>query len=197
MNSKRTRLDELKIKASRLLKNLQSGDATAIQAAKRFLALPFLKHSNETAILNDQSFFRLKHAFHVLAIEHGYDNWNDLRNAIISQDCLFHNGSGGHLNVWFNNYDEAEQYQQQNGGYLLQYRQHFAVCTQDYVNSLQLGDESEAHWQAIGYNWVRPKSQAAWNKLFAVAKNHYLQKPKPAKPIDKSKRPAWLSEHHA
>lgn len=194
MNSKRSRLDELKIKASLLLKNLQADDAKAIQAAKRFLALPFLKHSNETAILNDRSFFRLKHALQVIAIENGYGNWNALRTQIIREDCLFHNASPAHLNVWFNSYEEAAQYHKTNGGYLLQYRNHYAVCTKEYIASLGL-DDMEEYWKAIGYDWVRPLSATAWNKLFEAAKKRYLQKVVPPKPIDKSKRLAWLAQH--
>lgn len=186
------RLQEQKTRASILLKHLKGEDSTRQhKAAERFLQLPFLQHSNAQAILNDIDFYRLKHAYHVLAVENGYDNWAAFRESIIMQDCMYAIGCGAYLNVWFKHYEEAVTYHQKNGGYLLQYRSDYLVVKHAVIEMLGL-QHLHAEWEAIGNNWVQPANKEAWEKIYAVAKAKYLKPPLPYKAPDKTKRPAWL-----
>ena len=188
---KRNRLDELKIKASLLCKGLHSTDIPAQQkAATRFLQLPFLRHSTVEKVLDDISFFRLKHALNVVAIENGSNNWNDLRTKVIMEDCFFHNASSAFLNHWFNNYEEAGIYRQASGGYLVSYRKDFVVCSKEFITSIGLGT-LDREWEAIQYDFVKPVDTNAWQVIFNKAREAYLSKEViPPKVTDKTKRPS-------
>jgi len=189
---KRTRLEELKIQASILLKNLRSDDSEKAQkAAERFLDLPFPKFSDVDEVIKNRSSIRLKHALTVIALENVYGNWELLKNKVIMEDCLFHNAPASFLNVWFNNYEEAKQYQKDNGGYLLQYRKDYAISRKEYIEAIGLGNMEE-EWLAIGFDWAKPASKAAWDKLFEKAKYNYINSKTIVGPINKEKRPAWL-----
>ncbi len=186
------RLQEQKTRASILLKHLKGEDANRQQkAAERFLQLPFLQHSNTQVIINDIDFYRLKHAYHVLAIENGYDNWAAFRESMITEDCMYTAGCGAYLNVWFKHYEEATTYHKTNGGYLLQYRKDYYVAEQAVIDVLGLQHLS-TEWKTIGNNWVQPTNKQAWEVIYAVAKANYLKPPTPYKAPDKSKRPTWL-----
>ena len=170
---RRSRLSQFKTKASLLLKDLQSSQSElSLKAAERLTALPFLQGGTAAGVLKDLSFFRLKHALWVIALENGNKDWASLRTKVIKEDCLAP-GAGSGLNAWFNNYAEAKQYQQANGGYLLQYRKDFLVCESGYIEGIGL-IEYENEWKRIGYDWVQPRDKAAWNVLFAKAKEFYL-----------------------
>lgn len=186
------RLQEQKTRASILLKHLKGEDSTRQhKAAERFLQLPFLQLSNAQAILNDTDFYRLKHAYHVLAVENGFDNWAAFREAIITEDCMYTAGCGAYLNVWFKHYPEAAAYHLANGGYLLQYRKDYYVAEHAVIEVLGLQNLS-AEWKAMGNNWVQPANKEAWEKIYNVAKENYLKPTLPYKAPDKTKRPAWL-----
>lgn len=172
--NKKHRLRELKIRASLLLKDVHAPEPERhLPAARRFLHLPFMRHSNAEAVLGDLPFFRLKHAYAVLAIEAGFNNWNALREAIIREDCLYSDQCACFLNAWFADYRTAQNYLQQHGGYLLKFRKDFVVCQQEYITQLGLG-HYPAEWKAIAYNWVEPACKASWQKLYTAARNNYL-----------------------
>ncbi len=197
-NTRHNRLQEFKVRASLLLKNFNSTDTAASEkAATRFLRLPFLKYSTTESLLNDRGFFRLKHAQQVLAIENGHKTWDAFRRQIIQEDCLFHKHSASYLNIWFNNYEEAKEYHTIHGGYLLQFRKDFAVCTHDYIHAIGLS-AFEKEWAAMGYDWVKPACTQSWETIFIHVKQQYLAPEKketiPAKA--KGNRPQWLNNHH-
>lgn len=191
--NKAKRLSEYKTRASILIKQLKGTNAEQqLKAANRFLQLPFLKHSSANAVVSDIDFFRLKHAYAVIAIENGCDNWNTLRENTIIEDCMYTTGCGVYLNVWFNNYEEASAYRNENGGYLLRYRKDYFVAEQTVIAVLGL-DHLEQEWAAIGYDWVKPKSKDDWQKIYVQAKENYLKPAAPYTPPNKDKRPAWLN----
>jgi hypothetical protein len=198
MNSNHNRLQEYKTRAAILLKKFNSTDNTESEkAAIRFLKLPFLGHSTVNAILSDRSFFRLKHAQQVLAIENGYHSWEAFRQQVILEDCLFNKHSSAFLNVWLNNYEEAKAYQKEHGGYLLQFRKDYAVCPQDYIDAAGLS-AFNSEWMAMQYDWVRPACKKSWQVVFDHLKKQYLTA-KPVKPLTTEKssnnRPQWLNDH--
>lgn len=174
--SHHNRLEELKIKASVLLKDLNAAAPEKhLKAAERLLKLPFLAHSNTGLILADRDFFRLKHTQAVIAAENGCNSWDTLRRKVIEEDCLYHRSCGVFLNIWFARYDEAKNYHIAHGGYLLRFRRDFIVCTADYIQCLGMAHLRD-DWRSIGYNWVEPLDKEAWKRLFKCAKNNYLKR---------------------
>jgi len=174
--SHHNRLEELKIKASILLKDLHAAQPEKQQkAAERLLQLPFLAHSNTAGVLADRDFFRLKHAQAVIAAEHSCSSWDILRRKVIEEDCLYHRSCGVYLNIWFARYDEARNYHTIHGGYLLRFRKDFIVCTADYIRCLGLA-HLHSDWHSIGYNWIEPQDKDAWKRIFECAKNNYLKR---------------------
>lgn len=187
-----SRLEKLKAQAAILLKKFNSDDALIAQkATERFLKLPFLKHSNIEAVQKDKEFFRLKHSYQVLAIEHGHNNWKTLREQIIKEECMYHPSIGVYLNIWFGNYNEAWAYHKKNGGYLLYYRQYYYVCDKEAIRSMGL-DTFDKEWKAIGYNAVKPESQEAYSIIYKRAKANYLNRKPGNRTAFRSKRPNWV-----
>lgn len=161
-------LKECKIQASILLKSLSSADIkTAEKSAQRFQRLDeFSKYSiNEIlALINEKKQIKHKHALEVIAIENKFSSWIDLKiqiNFIIN----------GYLNAWFTHYSEAKYYLQSNGGYLLPYKNQFFICNRDYINQLGF-DADDPDWKLIGYDWVKPLNQSAWQSLCRKWSNH-------------------------
>ena len=68
------------------------------------------------------------------------------------------------LNRWFPTYEEARALLDAEGGFLLPYRKHFLVTQADAVRELGL-DPDDPDWQRIGFDWVRPADDEAWQRL--------------------------------
>jgi len=68
------------------------------------------------------------------------------------------------LNRWFADYEQARASLESEGGFLFPYRHHYFVCQPDVVAALGL-DPEDADWEAIGRDCVRPKDQAAFQRL--------------------------------
>jgi hypothetical protein len=127
------KLIELKIQARILLKSILSNDINKHKAAiSRF----------EQAIKNPIiiSNIKLKHALKVIAIENGFKTWSDLKNNYYQMIIKEFNNYyiNGFLNNWFNNYNEAKQFQLQQNSYLFRFKKHFYVAESCYVEALGL-----------------------------------------------------------
>ncbi|MEW6736971.1 MAG: hypothetical protein AB1489_37125 [Acidobacteriota bacterium] len=167
-------LEEYKIKASILLKTLRSADSEkALDAALRFRCLPHLANFSPQEIVLHKEKIRLKHALTVIAIENKYASWPDFKRYLEKREAirarrnytsLYPRRCAGFLNEWYTNYEVAYHQQQQIGGYLLPYQDQFFICTRDYIKALGL-DPDDLDWQCIGWNWVRPADQEAWQRL--------------------------------
>ncbi|MES2765213.1 MAG: hypothetical protein V4642_05060 [Bacteroidota bacterium] len=180
MNNLRRRnpLEELKIQASILLKDLNSDEPEKfLKATARFKNLPHYaeKSAEEIGLLKSE--IKRKHVLAVLAAERGFKTWSELRDDIISKECL-HRPMGGSsfLNHWFAKYDEAREQLEKHGGYLLQYRDSYFVCESGYIKFLGL-DSFKNEWEKIGYDWVKPADKKAWEVIFKKAKENYLLDP--------------------
>jgi hypothetical protein len=68
------------------------------------------------------------------------------------------------LNRWFPSYGEARAAREALGGYLFPYGSHFFVAEADAVRELGL-DPDAPEWALIGWDWVRPRDGAAWQRL--------------------------------
>lgn len=168
------RLREHKIRASRLLKSLNSTTAgEALTTAARFKSLYVFAGLLPEGILEHRQKIRLKDALMVIALEQGCTSWTELKRRIVSEDCLYKQGCGG-LNAWYTDYETAKTHlQKETGLYLLQYRQYYVVCQQDYIDDLGLAHLA-FEWRRIGYNWVEPADMEAWKILWKEATINYL-----------------------
>jgi hypothetical protein len=176
-------LQELRIQARRLLKALRAGDSIEDphwrEVAARFTRLESFGHRSLTRLLESRSAIRLKHALTVLALEHGYSSWADLKQAADSgslkegteppvddAELMYDRRQDVLLNRWFAHYDQARASLEAQGGYLFPYRNHFYICEAEGVRILGL-DPDDPDWAAIGWNWVEPKDREAWERLRA------------------------------
>ena len=148
-------IDSLKRDAARLLKQARAGDEVAL---KRFA---FLRSPPET--------LQLKHALAVVADEAGFDSWAELKQTQSGLDFseFFATPSlRDSLNPWFSNYEEAKAFHVADGGVLLPYRHHFFVSSLAMLE--RLGFETDhPDWRDIGYDFVRPASEAAHARIKA------------------------------
>jgi hypothetical protein len=71
-----------------------------------------------------------------------------------------------YLHQWFTTYEEARAYRETAGGYLLPYRSHYFVANAGGIEELGL-DPHDQDWARIGWDWVRPADQEAWERLCA------------------------------
>ncbi len=175
-NLRRSRLEELKIQASILLKDLNSDEPEKfLKAAARFKNLPQFAENSPKELL--ESDIKRKHALAVLAAERGFKTWDALRDDIIAKECL-HRPMGGSsfLNHWFAKYEQARTQLENHGGYLLQYRDSYFVCESGYIKFLGL-DSFKNEWEKIGFDWVKPADKKAWEVIFKKAKENYLLDP--------------------
>lgn len=135
-------LDELKTKASRLLKASRAHDVIALQRL----------HQLELTRTNG---WKLKDPLCVIAQEYGFETWVDLKTFI--ENPFEKKMTSRYLNHWFRNYEEAKEFQSSQGGYLLPYKNQFFVCENHFIEDIGL-DSRDPSWQEIGFDWVKPKS---------------------------------------
>ena len=170
-------LDEYKTQAVLLLKQLRSDDSQlSLKAAERFQQLPHLTDITIAEIAaSDQ--IKLKHALNVIALEHNYGNWSDFkqhlerkenfRAKLKDQYTLVYPQRCSHImNGWHPNYESAKDELKEIGGYLFPYRNQFFICDTGYIRVLGL-DPYDPDWKLIGWDWVQPADQAAWERLNA------------------------------
>ena len=148
-----TALQDYKVKASLLLKAAKQGDAVALQ---RFAVVPGLTPDT----------LQRKHALRVIALENGFASWLALK---LSQKpsletLLRPRGAPSFLNDWHTDYDVAKKALESSGGYLLPYKSQFFIVQRGYIEALGLNPD-DADWQRMGFDAVKPKDRAAWERL--------------------------------
>jgi hypothetical protein len=164
--------DECRIRASLLLKDLRCDDARrAERAAERFRALAYFSSHEPDVIVARRDSIQLKHALAVIAAELGYATWNDCKRRLdtpshrrIDTERFFAAHGCGFLNRWFARYDEACASLEAHGGYLFPYRHQFFICEWGFLDALGI-DPADPDWERIGCDWVRPRDEAARDRL--------------------------------
>lgn len=168
-------LEEYKTQASLLLKKLRSTDSKiATTMALRFQQLPHFSHLPLHEIPKSDR-IRRKHALAVIAREHGFDSWANLKNHLERKEKLaqlrgdyytplYPARCGGYLLEWHSDYAVASEALGHSAGYLFPYKNQFFICEAAYIVELGL-DPDDSDWERIGYNWVKPTDQAAWLRL--------------------------------
>ncbi len=114
-----------------------------------------------------------KHCLDLVAQEFGFANFSQAREVFAGETLasdfgtlLEVNASSGLLNHWFANYEEAREFHEANGGYLLGYRRQSVVVKRPYIEALGLDPEDD-DWVAMGFDWVRPRSVEARSRFYA------------------------------
>jgi hypothetical protein len=168
------RVREAKIRASLLLKAVQSGEAgTAALAAARFQTLPLLAGASVEKILATRHPLRRKHALDVVAREMGARDWmalaagDPMRNASTPFDWLFDRPTGVFPNIWCATYREAAAIRRETGDFLIPYRSQFVVCPSTVLEAHGI-DPFTDDWERIGRDCARPADEVAFGRLAAV-----------------------------
>ena len=166
-------LEEVRIRASRLRKELNSpDDAIAMRSAERFRAIASFRDQTAEQIVATRALVRRKHALAVVAVEAGFANWLELRcaktpgtHATFDTTRLFQRGSAGFLNLWFRNYDQARALlTAEPKRYLFPHREHFFLCEALFLENAGV-DPAHPDWERIGRDWVKPADGGASARL--------------------------------
>ncbi|MGE6757278.1 hypothetical protein ACQKGO_04620 [Corallococcus interemptor] len=166
-------LHEYKVRASLLLKDLDSSDAArATRAAERMRTLPFFAALSLGEVLSRRDTVQHKHGLAVIAREAGHVTWTDLKQALESRPprldthAFFQKGQSPFLNRWFSTYEEAARSLAAQGGFLFPFRTQCFICEAGFLQSLGI-DAREADWERMGRDWVRPRDAGAKERLEA------------------------------
>ncbi len=156
MNSSQSpRIEEFKIQASILLKDLRSQDPERV--AKALARLQKIPPFNQWSLAKNRSNIaevKRKHALEVIACEQAHPSWralleaeSKLLEASPAIEMAFVNG--GFLHVWFASLSEAKAYVEKEGGYLLAYKNHYFAAGENYLSLLGL-DPLDPRWPIWG-----------------------------------------------
>jgi hypothetical protein len=168
-------VQELKTRAELLQRRLAAGSEPA---RERLRVLPELTRADAAALAAAAPRIQRKHCLGVVAREHGFTTWEQARRVLDGGageadfgTLLYGASANGALNVWFTEYDEARRYldESRRAGarwYLLAYRRQLFVAERGFVRSLGL-DPDDADWEAIDFDWARPRDPHARWRLYA------------------------------
>ena len=102
----------------------------------------------------------------------GFPSWTAAKNAIRGEGpvedfgtLLYPRLGASFLNLWYKTYEEAAAVRQAKQGYLLGYRRQYLVVDGYYLEALGL-DPADPDWDAMGFDWVRPRDVAARTRLY-------------------------------
>lgn len=162
-----SRLNSYRKEAKTLFKSLSQNSGLHLLLTK---AYPHL-----TAPRQVRPTFQLKHIYHLMALEYGFNNWSEMKEYIIEQDMLYKKSGVAVIHSWFPSYSLALAYFKKNGGYLLKFWDDYVVCGPEYIKLLNLHTYAQ-QWQLIGYNWVEPAHLEAYHTLYNTARELYLKR---------------------
>jgi hypothetical protein len=156
-------LEEYRIRASLLMKDLRAPDPAMVRrAARRFRILPALAGRTLAEIAANRDGIRRKHALAVIAREAGFETWLELRTGF-DTTRLFRGGA--FLNLWYKHYDEArEVLGHEPKRYLFPYQRQFVVCESTLLEDRGI-DTTDPDWERIGRDWANPGDRAAHARL--------------------------------
>ena len=156
-----TALQDYRVKASILLKQLKQAEASA---AARFRVLPYYNSLSEHELLAQK--VQRKHALLVVALEAGFGSWEELKASLTPplDELLMPRGSSGFLNEWHSDYEMAKAAREAGGGYLFPYKSQFFIVQRGYIELLGLNPD-DTDWALMGYDAVKPADAAAWGRM--------------------------------
>ena len=166
-----TATHELRTRAEILHRKIQAGDRHALA---RLRVLPDYRKASYETLEAAPASIRRADCLTLIAAELGFANWPEAKRALENATpgdnfgtllCPPHNEH--HLNLWYKTHEEAAEVRAARGGYLLAYRRQFFVADWLYVEEALGLDSRDPDWEAIGFDWARPKSAAARTRLYA------------------------------
>ncbi len=165
-------LEEYRIRASRLLKELRGTDlALGLRAANRFCILPGFAEKAPGDIYNSRDQVKRKLALTVIAREAGFRDWPELKASMSSNvDVAFDTTrlfqrTATYLNLWYRTYAEASEVLTTDPKrYLFPYRHQFVVCEGQLLGDQGI-DTTDPDWERIGRDWAKPLDAKAHARL--------------------------------
>ncbi len=160
-------LSGCRAEARRLLKQLRGSDPDRARvAAARFVRLRSFTARGIDGVLAVRASVKLKHALALLAEEHGFASWIELKQTLEARPVFHVPRHSSLLNRWFADHAQARASLAAYGGYLLPFRDQFFVTESEGVRELGL-DPEDPDWAAVGFDMVRPLDLAAHARLCA------------------------------
>ena len=161
-------LDDCKRDADLLLKDLRSDDHDVNRrAVERFRRIAPFKEMSADEVHRDRGEIQHKHALAVIAREHGYVAWKNLKDAADVLWCPPNTSAFWHN--WCKSHEEAREYLDANGGFLLTGHGKWFIAERGYIEWLGL-DPDDPRWAAIGYDIAGPRDPEACEELVALRK---------------------------
>jgi hypothetical protein len=161
---------ELKVRAEILHKRVHAGSARALV---RLRAIPEFRRLSDEDLAKASPVIRRRHCLAAVSAELGFPDWTQARRALTGEGSITDFGTllcpdrcAAHLILWYRRHEEAAAVRRRRSGYLLAHRRHYVVVDRFYIVTLGL-DPDDADWEAIGFDWVRPRSRAARARLYA------------------------------
>lgn len=162
-------LDDCKRDADLLLKDVHSDDhEVRLRAVERFRRIAPFKDMSVQEVHGDRDEIQHKHALAVIAREHGYVAWKNLKDAADVLWCPPNASAFWHN--WCKCHEEARAYQKEKGGYLLTGHGKWFVAERGYIEALGL-DPDDSRWEAIGFDIDAPRDKQACDELIALRKS--------------------------
>jgi hypothetical protein len=163
-------IHELKVRAEILHKRVQVGDTRAFE---RLRVLPEFRSLSGEDLAETAPVIRRRRCLAVVAAELGFADWEQARRVLLGEGSITDFGTllcpqrcSVHINPWYKRYEEAAAARQRSKGYLLAHRRHYLVVDRFYIVTLGL-DPDDTDWQAIGFDWARPRNRAPRARLYA------------------------------
>ena len=164
---------ELKTRAEILHRRIQTNDHRAIG---RLRVLPDFRRASYEHLAAATGTIQRRDCLTVIAAELGFASWPRQKTAIglpvmvqvEDFGTMLYPGHrcAGHINRWYKTYEEAAADRESSSGYLLAYKRQYVVVDRYFIESLGL-DPADPDWEALGFDWVRPKDVAARSRLYA------------------------------
>jgi len=164
-------IHELKTRAEILHRRIQTNDHRAVG---RLRVLPQFRRASYEKLAAATGTIQRRDCLAVIAVELGFDSWPQAKTVITGAALVEDFGTmlypghhcAGHINRWYKTYEEAAEDRESSGGYLLAYKRQYVVVDRYFIESLGL-DPADPDWEALGFDWVRPKSVAARSRFYA------------------------------
>ena len=161
---------EVKIRAELLHKGVSAG---APRAIARLRALPELRRATEAELAAFATSIQRKHCLAAVARELGFQGWEHASRVLSGEESepdygelLCPKNAGAFLNDWFATYEDARAVHVERGGYLLAFKRQAFIAGRDYIATTLAIDPDDRDWQAIGFDWLRPRDFVARRRLY-------------------------------
>ncbi|MDZ4859126.1 MAG: hypothetical protein SGI88_09075 [Candidatus Hydrogenedentes bacterium] len=161
-------IEDCKRDADLLLKDVHSADAAVVaRAVERIRRIAPFKEKDSAEVVQGRDEIQHKHALAVIAREHGFVAWKNLKDAADVLWCP--EGMSAFWHNWCKTHAEAREYLEAKGGYLLRGHGKCFIAERGYIEALGL-DPNDPRWERIGYDVVEPRDARACAELEAMRK---------------------------